>query len=150
MIFNYKNSIVSNSKNLQRGVAVVEFAIVIIPLLLITAGIVEFGRVFWYYDALSKATRDGSRYLSKSTLLDMDETKNIVNYAVSQAKVPNFDKDKNISITCTPDCANPTFVNVSIINYSVSVGEWIPFVTSSGVRIFTVSLTPSTTMRYIP
>jgi len=45
---------------LARGAAVVEFAIVLTLMLLITAGIFEFGRAFEYYDALAKATRDGA------------------------------------------------------------------------------------------
>ncbi|MDI1244349.1 MAG: pilus assembly protein, partial [Rhodoferax sp.] len=48
---------------LQTGAVAVEFAFVIVVLLLIMAGLVEFGRTFWYADALTKATRDGARLL---------------------------------------------------------------------------------------
>lgn len=48
----------------QQGAAAVEFALVIGVLLLIVSGIVEFGRVFWHYDALTKATRDGARLIA--------------------------------------------------------------------------------------
>jgi Flp pilus assembly protein TadG len=157
MMDNYKISFVQNLKNPQRGVAAVEFAIVLIPLLLITAGIVEFGRVFWYYDALSKAGRDGARYLSRSTLLNETTTRTtartIVNNTLVKANVnvEDFVSNDDIVISCIPvtptPCTNPTFVTVSV-NYSISVGTWIPFV--SGTENFTVSLSPSTTMRYLP
>lgn len=49
----------------EKGVAAVELAFVVIMLLIIVAGIVEFGRAFWYYNALAKATRDGARFLSE-------------------------------------------------------------------------------------
>lgn len=49
----------------QRGVAAVEFAIVLIPLLLMLCGVAEFGRAIYQYDALTKATRGATRYLSQ-------------------------------------------------------------------------------------
>jgi Flp pilus assembly protein TadG len=45
-------------------VAVIELAFTLIILLLVMIGITEFGRAFWYYDALQKAVRDGARCLS--------------------------------------------------------------------------------------
>lgn len=48
----------------QRGVAVIELAITLIFLLLLTVGITEIGRTFWYYGALQKSVRDGARCLS--------------------------------------------------------------------------------------
>lgn len=48
----------------HRGVAAVEFAILLIPLLIMTFGMTELGRAFYYYNSLLKSTRDASRYLS--------------------------------------------------------------------------------------
>jgi hypothetical protein len=48
-----------------RGVAAVEFAILLIPLLLMLCGVAEFGRAIYQYDALTKATRGATRYLSQ-------------------------------------------------------------------------------------
>lgn len=45
----------------ETGVAVIEFALVLVVLLLLTVGITELGRAFWYYDALQKAVREGAR-----------------------------------------------------------------------------------------
>ncbi len=49
----------------QRGVAAVEMGIVLIPLVTLLFGITEFGRAFYQYNTLAKATRDGARYLSQ-------------------------------------------------------------------------------------
>ncbi len=52
------------AKRLQKGVAAVEFAIVLIPLLIMVFGITEFGRAMYQYDALAKGVRNAARYLS--------------------------------------------------------------------------------------
>lgn len=51
-------------KRTQRGVALVEFALVL-PLLVLLAMITaEVGRALYQYNTLAKAVRDGARYLS--------------------------------------------------------------------------------------
>lgn len=47
-----------------RGAAIVEFAIVLIPLIVLVMGVAEFGHAIWQYEALTKGTRDAARYLS--------------------------------------------------------------------------------------
>lgn len=47
-----------------RGVAAIEFAILLIPLVIMTFGMTELGRAFYVYNELVKTTRDASRYLS--------------------------------------------------------------------------------------
>jgi len=49
----------------QRGVAAVEFGIMLVPLLLMACGVAEFGRAIYQYDTLTKATRTAARYLSQ-------------------------------------------------------------------------------------
>jgi Flp pilus assembly protein TadG len=48
----------------QRGVAAVEFGILIIPLTLMLFGLTEYGRAIYQYNTLVKATRDATRFLS--------------------------------------------------------------------------------------
>ena len=52
------------SRMLQRGVAAVEAAFLLVPLVILLLGIAELGRVFYQYNTIAKATRDGARYLS--------------------------------------------------------------------------------------
>lgn len=51
----------------QRGVAIVEFALILPFLLLLTFITTEFGRAIWEYNTLTKSVRDAARYLSIQT-----------------------------------------------------------------------------------
>lgn len=147
---------------LERGAVAVEFAFVSIVILMMTAGIVEFGRVFWYYNALDKATRDAARYISALPATDITngteaatavlKAKNLVVSAVNGARVSPVLTTANVSIVCDADVCNgtkPSNVTVSITNFNVGVGSWFPFVLSSSGGFGSVSLKPETTMRYM-
>lgn len=54
----------SNGSNAQRGAAAIEFAILIVPLLLMLFGVTEYGRAIYQYNTLAKSVRDATRYLS--------------------------------------------------------------------------------------
>lgn len=153
-ILNIKNNLMLSR---QRGAAAIEFALLLILLLTIMAGIVEFGRAFWYYDALAKATRDSARYLTKvresATIAinaaQIDNAKEMVVNAALQAKVPNFTA-ANVSVSCDSACTlAPTYLTVSINAYPVTIGGWIPIFLSTGVVSLNASISPETTMRYM-
>ena len=141
----------------QRGAAVVEFALLLILLLMIVAGIVEFGRTFWYYDALTKATRDGARFLSNArasttVALDtalQDQAKTMVVNAANSARVPSFSASR-VAVSCDPNCNAPTYVTVRISAYPITIGGWIPiFVPTGTTTTWSATLSPYTTMRYM-
>jgi Flp pilus assembly protein TadG len=48
----------------HRGVATIEFSLLIIPLLLMLFGVTEYGRAIYQYNTLVKSVRDATRYLS--------------------------------------------------------------------------------------
>jgi len=139
------------------GAVAVEFAIVLTLMLLITAGIFEFGRAFQYYDALAKATRDGARLMSaapKATInsVAVSNAKNLVVAAANAANLKPLLTTADVVVTCTPAaCADgtaPTDVEVSISGYTITIGGVMPFV--SGTTKYTgVPLAPHTTMRYM-
>lgn len=52
----------------QRGVAVIEFALILPVLLMLLLASAELGRAFYQYNTLTKAVRDGARYLSDNAL----------------------------------------------------------------------------------
>ena len=54
---------------LQRGVATIEFAIVVPVLLLLLFGVTEVGRALVRYNTLTKAVQDGARYAAAKGLL---------------------------------------------------------------------------------
>jgi Flp pilus assembly protein TadG len=51
----------------QKGVALVEFALVLPFLLVLSIMTAEFGRAIWEYNTLTKSVRDGARYLAIQT-----------------------------------------------------------------------------------
>lgn len=75
----------------QRGLAMVEFTIVLPVLLLLLLVTAEFGRLLYHYNSLTQSVRDGVRYVSEHSLngttglvvLDadlIDATRNMVVY----------------------------------------------------------------------
>lgn len=150
----------------QRGVAAVEFAIVLVFLILVVAGIVEFGRAFWYYDALSKATRDGARILSMadraSFSSSIDGAKSHVTTSANAANLnPPLAFDQ-VSVTCLDasfggtSCGSgvdaPANIRVAITGYTIDIGGMIPFLSPTGGDATTfsgIALAPYTTMRYM-
>jgi Flp pilus assembly protein TadG len=143
----------------QRGVAAVEFALLIILLLMIVAGVIEFGRTFWYYDALTKATRDAARFLSnarvsKDIALDsalINDAETMVMNAATSARVPSTNGNGNydVAITCDTACdVTPTYITVSVA-YQVTIGGWIPIFVPTGTTTWSATLSPYTTMRYM-
>jgi len=152
----------------QRGVAAVEFAFVIVFLLLLLAGIVEFGRAFWYYDALTKATRDGARMLSVADRETFDsgtfkaDAQNRVVQAANAANVKPPLNTSHVLVSCldesfsTIGCGSgagaPSNVRVEISGYTIDIGGMIPFLSPTGgaAKVFSgVALAPQTTMRYM-
>jgi Flp pilus assembly protein TadG len=49
----------------QEGAAVVEFALCLIPLLLILGGIIDYGQVWYMQSVLGTASREGARYATR-------------------------------------------------------------------------------------
>lgn len=47
-----------------RGVAAVELAVLMVPLVVMAFGMIELGRAFYYYNSLVKSAREASRYLA--------------------------------------------------------------------------------------
>jgi len=145
--------------NKQSGAALVEFGLVASILFLLLAGTWELGRAFAYYDALSKATRDGARYMSVAKSASINSSavgtaKDIVVAAASAAKVPGF-ASSNVLVTCLDASYNdsacvdgtaPGGVRVEITGYGVNIGQTVPLI-GNAVRL--INLTPRTTMRYM-
>lgn len=52
----------------QRGVAAVEMALIMVPMLILCFGIVELGRALYMYNGLVKSTRGAVRYMTSQSL----------------------------------------------------------------------------------
>ena len=46
----------------QKGAALVEFALILIPLLILTFGLIEFGLLMYNQQVITNAVREGARY----------------------------------------------------------------------------------------
>lgn len=132
----------------QRGVAAVEMAFLLVPLIFIVFGITEFGRAFYQYNTVVKATRDAARYLSGQQPGTKDaEAKCLVKYGDYSACLadPSYTgtllapglATANITICDWPRCANHylqgsapvvNLVSVTVSNYQFT--SLVPFVTS--------------------
>lgn len=146
----------------QAGAAAVELAFVIVVLLLMVAGIIGFGRAFWYADALTKATRDGARLLSTWEVSDISAgvvaAQTITINSANAANVSPPLGTPNVLVECLDNafssvaCADgtPANVKVSITGFNVTLGDWFPFIGTSGVIDYgIIGLSPHTTMRYM-
>lgn len=72
----------------QKGAAIVEFAVVLLPLVMMIFGITELGRAFYQYNTLAKATRDATRFLS------------------TQAAGTGYDEATCLALTGRQDCTD--------------------------------------------
>lgn len=145
----------------QRGGVVVEFALLLPLMLTLLAGIFEIGRAFWYYDALSNATRNAARAISasnKATIATaaIPAAKAQLADAAASAGIPSF-SSSNVTVACLDTALNdtacadgsaPTGVRVTISSYQVAIGNYIPFIIGNSA-MYTVNLAPSTTMPYM-
>lgn len=62
-------TLTSRKKN-ERGVELLEFALVLPFLLLCCLGLMEFGRAYYTYNILTKAVRDGARFACQDRILN--------------------------------------------------------------------------------
>jgi hypothetical protein len=84
----------------QKGVAIVEFALILPFLLLLTFITTEFGRAIWEYNTLTKSVRDASRYLAiQPAGTKITEARNLMVYG-------------NLTGTGTPLAINLSLANV--------------------------------------
>ncbi len=151
------------------GVIAIEFALVLVMMLLLIAGTMGFGRAFWYADALTKATRDGARLMSTWQIADISNgataARNQVIAMALGANVSPALTSANVIVECdnSPPAA-PTFtfgacapgpvpanIRVRINGFTMSLGDWFPFISTDGVMDYgIITLSPHTTMRYMP
>ncbi|HEX8558891.1 MAG TPA: TadE/TadG family type IV pilus assembly protein [Pyrinomonadaceae bacterium] len=145
----------------ERGTQLVELAIVMPLLLALFAATAEFGRYFYSYSTLAKATRAGARYLATTPVkpgganaAEDARVKRLVVYGDANASdgskplLPGLSVG-HVEITRTgPVPSVPDTVTVRIVNYNyaplVNLGNF-----ARTVKWAAVPLKPSTTMRYL-
>src|SRR5690349_11001212 len=142
----------------DRGVQLIELAIVLPILLLLFAAVAEFGRYFYEYTTVAKGARVGARYLvSKSVMSTQADwktnAKNLVVYGntagtgtpiLTGLTTANVDVQYVGGTTGVPD-----LVKVSIINYKHQSVFDLGKILNTPSLTLNVDVKPSVTMRYL-
>ena len=139
----------------ERGAQLVELAIVLPIFLMMFGAAAEFGRYFYEYTTLDKATRAGSRYLATAAVNGTEDAraKNIVVYGNPEGTGTPIIKGlttANVVITRTGGVPTlPQTVTVQISGYKYQpvfdLGKLIKVPSLS----LNIDVKPSVTMRYL-
>lgn len=137
----------------QRGVAIVEFALVLPMLLVLTFITTEFGRAMYQYNTIAKSVRDAARYLSiQLPNTKINEARNLIVYG--KTVVTDADAPLALGLSTaqvpTPTWQNAgsdpviTTVTVQVTGYTFT--SMVPSVFGLNLGTYTFS-TISATMR---
>lgn len=136
---------IKNFIKCSRGAILVEAAIVLPIFLLLLGATAEFGRFFYTYNTLSKATRASARFISKRQLEDgnnLQLARNIAVYGNTSASGNTIMQGLTTgNIVITPTTGTPETITVSVQNFvyqpifAIGVGE--------------IPISPSTTIKYL-
>jgi hypothetical protein len=116
----------------QQGTALVEFALILPLLLILTFSVTELGRAYYQYNLLAKSVREAARYLSvRSANVDVAKAKNIIVYGNpgggSTPVVPG------LSLSNVPDpvrSSSGTLPVISTVTVSVTGYRFTPLAAS--------------------
>jgi Flp pilus assembly protein TadG len=139
----------------ERGIQLVEVAIVIPIFLMLFGAAAEFGRYFYEYTTLAKAARVGSRYLSVVPVTGTEDAtaKNIVVYGNPTGTGSPILTDlttSNIVITRQGGVpVLPETVTVEIVGYKHQPIFDLGKLTNSVGLSLNIDVKPSVTMRYL-
>lgn len=95
----------------DRGAAAVEFALVLIPLMLIVFGIIDFGRAYNAQETLTQAARVGARQASvhnsvasvQAAVAKAISTSDVTNIVVTDPDSCSATGNKSVTVTVTAD-----------------------------------------------
>lgn len=138
----------------ERGTQLVELAIVVPLMLMLVGATAEFGRFFYTYATLSKATRVGARYqISQVPGANWATTKNLVVYGNADGTgtpVVTGLTTANVQVTENRNAAGALqTVSVGISGYGYKPIFDLGKLTKSTTLSLAVNIAPSSTMRQL-
>jgi Flp pilus assembly protein TadG len=142
----------------ERGVQLIETAIVVPIMLVLFAGVAEFGRYFYEYTTLAKASRLGARYLASKSVNSQTTNyeaiaKNIVVYgnaAGTGAPILDGLTTGNVTVTYAGGTAGvPETVTVGITGYEHDPLFDLGGLLNNDAVSLAIDVKPSVTMRYL-
>ena len=150
LIGNFRSRLARFALRDERGTQLVELAIVVPVAVLLLASVAEFGRFFYTYTTLSKATRAGARYLISQEPGTKDAAaKNLVVYgSTAGGTQPVVDKLGAANVTVVYDDAVKT-TTVKIENYNYAPIFDLGKLTKSPSLSLAVNVGASTTMHQL-
>ena len=138
-------------RSCEAGTQLAELAIVLPILLVLFGATAEFGRFFYTYTTLAKATRAGARYLTASALASDDDAKRlVVNGTTDDGASPILSglSAGNVNITREGTPGYPEKVKVEITGYTYEPIFDLGKLMGNSFSL-NVEVKPSTTMRYV-
>ncbi|MFN2452771.1 MAG: TadE/TadG family type IV pilus assembly protein [Pyrinomonadaceae bacterium] len=139
----------------ERGTQLAELAIVLPVLLLLFGATAEFGRFFYQYTTLAKATRAATRYLVTADVSSIEDAyaKNIAVYGNKEgtgAPVVSGLATGNVTITRAGGAPSvPQTVKVQITGYKFQPYFDLAALTKTPALSLKIDVQPSVTMRYL-
>lgn len=127
----------------QRGVAIVEFTIILPVMLFLIVAVAEFGRAFLYYNTLTRAVRDSARYVAtnatkgQSQVVEIDAAliqaaQNLVDYGNETGTgTPTTVWDSPGTVTITEEADGVVTVTASY-PYVPMLGSFLPDLLGTG------------------
>jgi Flp pilus assembly protein TadG len=112
----------------RRGTALVEMALVLPIFMMVTLGIVEFGRAMMVSQLITNAAREGARLGIITGSTNADVQASVESFLLQAANISA--SDLSLDITVTPDTGNPNPGNQVVYAHSrdlVSVSVSVPF-----------------------
>ncbi|HSL54765.1 MAG TPA: TadE/TadG family type IV pilus assembly protein [Pyrinomonadaceae bacterium] len=139
----------------ERGVQLVEAAIVVPIFLMLFAATAEFGRYFYEYTTLAKGAQVGARYLSSAPTEAAEDTKakNLVVYGNEAGSgtpiLPGLSTSQVVITRQGPITLIPETVTIQIVGYQHQPIFNVGALTKSTGLSLNVDVKPSVTMRYL-
>jgi Flp pilus assembly protein TadG len=139
----------------ERGVQLVELAIVLPIFILLFGATAEFGRYFYEYTTLAKSARVGARYLATAAVNSTEDTsaKNIVVYGNSAGTGnPILSGLSTTNVTITRSGGVPVLpqtVTVQITGFKHQPIFDLGAITNTSTLSMNIDVKPSVTMRYL-
>jgi Flp pilus assembly protein TadG len=120
------------------GAATVEFAMVLVPLLLLIFGIFEFGRLLWTREALQETATAGGSYSAANTTSYIEGVASNWGMTLASANIA-----LNSNATCAGVTAANGFSNVTITYTFQSIAPDIVTALSGGTTLTTTACFPN-------
>jgi Flp pilus assembly protein TadG len=139
----------------ESGTQLVELSLVLVLMLTLFGAVAEFGRYFYEYQTLAKASRVGARYLATAPVNAAEDTiaKNLVIYGnTSGTGTPILSGLSATQVVITRAGGVPVLpqtVTVKILGYQHQTIFDLGKLTNSPSLSLNIDVKPSVTMRYL-